>query len=194
MLGAPREHKPSDTIDRNRRLTNTGIEAISGERSVFTLNFDWIVGIGASSLGAVIGWMAVRTFLSQAVPTVKVFGSIVSVLVGGGVLGFFRSLAPESSSIRYLWLYPVGLLIGVLVPEIWRIQSRIASQMNTSARESLLAYLEGRGSESVSLQEARTDLSTDEEDLRGTIVLYSNLFAILRLPDGTPGVGLRKKN
>jgi hypothetical protein len=170
---------------------------MSAERSVEPMrqisDFDWIMGIGALSLGVVIGWMAVKTFLSQKVLTTKVFGSIVSVLGGGAVLGIFSALGRGSPSSHELWLYPVGLLCGVVAPSASRMIAQAGRESNSNLSQGLLGYLEGRNLPFVSFQEALSDLDWDKEELRATIDCNPKLFYIVRGEDGSPAIAIKKQ-
>jgi len=76
---------------------------------------DYIVALGAVSLGVIVGWMVYHT-VRQETLNAKVFGSIVSVRVGAGVIGIFQKVAGDKSSSglpHEVYLYPVGLLIGI---------------------------------------------------------------------------------
>jgi hypothetical protein len=61
-----------------------------------------------------------HTFKRQERLDAKVLGSIVSVMVGASVIGIFQKIAGSTSGglPQELYLYPVGLLIGVVVTAI----------------------------------------------------------------------------
>jgi uncharacterized membrane protein len=68
-----------------------------------------VAAAGATSLGAVIGWL-VRYFirrLNRFGPVV--LGSVVSVILGGAVIKFLE--ADRS----VWWFYPIGLAVGLVV-------------------------------------------------------------------------------
>jgi NhaP-type Na+/H+ or K+/H+ antiporter len=66
--------------------------------------------IGALSLGITIGWV-VRYFLARLEKyDMKALSAIVSILTGGAVAHF---LGGDPFHVA-VWMYPVGLLVGVL--------------------------------------------------------------------------------
>ena len=157
------------------------------------MTFDWIVGTGATALGIVVGSMVGMAVMDQRSLTVKALRSIVSALVGGGVLGLFHLLAPGSSTFSELWLYPVGLLIGISVTIVALGVAYARKTTWASQAAALQAYLEGRSCEAVGLREAGLDLLIEYVDLRVIIEKYSQLFYIVKMADGTLGVALRRR-
>ena len=64
---------------------------------------------GAGCLGTVIGWL-VRFFVGRFQSfTPKALASVVSVLMGGAVIGFLES------DRSVWWFYPIGLLAGFVL-------------------------------------------------------------------------------
>jgi len=61
-------------------------------------------------IGILVGWYVneVKIYTEQVVT------SSIGIFAGGGVMAIFHSVAPSGATREY-WLYPVGLLIGVLV-------------------------------------------------------------------------------
>lgn len=77
---------------------------------------NWPVALGAVCLGLVVGWMAGETFARLKPISVSALGAVVTVMVGTAVIGLFRSFLGGDRLNGYppeVWLYPVGLLIGV---------------------------------------------------------------------------------
>jgi len=85
----------------------------------------WAIAIGASALGALLGWMGYLVFDGRR--DVKTLTGIVGVIAGTVVLGFFRSLAgsgPEATLPPQVWFYPVGLLVGFGLSAVHRAREK----------------------------------------------------------------------
>ena len=68
-----------------------------------------IPAVGATSLGVVIGWL-VRYFIRRFTKfTPMVFGSLVSIVLGGATIKFL------DADKTVWWFYPIGLLIGFVL-------------------------------------------------------------------------------
>ncbi len=65
--------------------------------------------IGSLSYGVVIGWLTMYYLRKVEKKTIAGFGTIISVIAGGGVLKLFEKLAET------WWLYPIGLILGIIV-------------------------------------------------------------------------------
>ena len=69
-----------------------------------------IMVIGAFCLGVTIGWL-VRFFLARLEKfDIKALAAVVSILVGGAVARFLGGDPFHVAT----WMYPIGLLVGVL--------------------------------------------------------------------------------
>ncbi|HWZ98000.1 MAG TPA: hypothetical protein VN025_09580 [Candidatus Dormibacteraeota bacterium] len=100
-------------------------------------NVNYIIAAGAVSLGIVVGWMAYHTFKRQERLDAKVMGSIISVIAGASVIGIFQKIAGKSSDLpQELYLYPVGLLIGVVVTAIVKFVGQVGKEEPGSKLES----------------------------------------------------------
>jgi len=75
---------------------------------------DLVVAFGSASLGLVVGLFA-GWFANEEQPfTANNLASAVAVITSAGVIGLFAYLS-KGSVLREIWLYPVGLLVGVLI-------------------------------------------------------------------------------
>jgi predicted membrane channel-forming protein YqfA (hemolysin III family) len=74
-----------------------------------------IPAIGSTSLGIVIGWL-VRYFIRRFTTfTPMVFGSLVSIILGGAALKFL------DADKTVWWFYPIGLLLGFIIYHVGSI-------------------------------------------------------------------------
>jgi hypothetical protein len=70
--------------------------------------------LGSFSLGVTIGWL-VRFFLERFVEfNAKILSTVVTVMVGGSVIGFLNWVAPVNADSDIFW-YPVGLPVGLML-------------------------------------------------------------------------------
>lgn len=74
---------------------------------------DLLVVSGVLCLGLLIG-LLVGWYVNEAKSmTFPVLVGAVNILAGSGVLAIFHLISPAPT--REYWLYPVGLLVGVLI-------------------------------------------------------------------------------
>jgi hypothetical protein len=73
--------------------------------------FEVIMGCG--SLGIVVGSMVRVTFIKQQTFNAKTLASIISVMVGGAVIGLFHAITGKQLPLEIFW-YPVGLAVGYM--------------------------------------------------------------------------------
>jgi len=84
-----------------------------------------IAAIGSTCFGIVFGWL-VRYFLFRFDKfNVQILGSTVSVITGGGVIGYFTKFSPDKTVV---WFYPIGLLIGFVIYTIGAIKFGASSK------------------------------------------------------------------
>lgn len=75
---------------------------------------NWIVIVGTTCLGILIG-ILVAYFVEEAkVMSFGVLSSAIGVLAGGGVLAIFHLVGATKPMDEY-WFYPVGLLLGFTI-------------------------------------------------------------------------------
>jgi len=77
---------------------------------------NWIIALGASSLGIVIGILVAWFVLEAKEMNLKVLSASVTVLTGGAVMGLFQFLSHSQTS--EIWFYPIGLLVGFCAASI----------------------------------------------------------------------------
>lgn len=75
---------------------------------------DWIVILGVTSLGSVIGGLVCHYVARTKIFRIKELSSAVSILAGAGVIAIFHFLGGGGAQKEY-WFYPVGLLLGFIV-------------------------------------------------------------------------------
>ncbi len=152
------------------------------------------------SLGVVVGWMVYHTFVQQQKLDAKVLASIISVMVGASVIGIFQKIAGKSSLPREVYLYPVGLLIGVIVTASLKFigDTEKSHQQRTSrglesARDSIVQHITHKGFRMMSFDKLRTDLGkADWADnfIRDVVARYPGQIRNAVLKGGRPGVAL----
>jgi uncharacterized membrane-anchored protein YhcB (DUF1043 family) len=72
---------------------------------------NWIPPIGSICLGIVVGWLA-RYFLFRFQTfTPQIFGTTLSIVLGGIVIRFLTDLPDKV----VVWCYPIGLLLGFVI-------------------------------------------------------------------------------
>jgi hypothetical protein len=71
-----------------------------------------VENIAGICLGAVIGWLVVYFVTRFPSYTPKVLGSLISVILGGTVVGFLAKLGSVRETLSY---YLIGLAVGVVV-------------------------------------------------------------------------------
>jgi hypothetical protein len=107
---------------------------------------------GAGSLGVLVGWMVYHTFVRQERLDAKFLGSIVSVMLGAGVIGFFRVISPSGSPLpQEVYLYLVGLLFGVVMTAALKFVGRADREREQrtdkgleSAKDSIITHIGGK--------------------------------------------------
>jgi hypothetical protein len=162
---------------------------------------DYTIAAGAISLGMVVGWMVYRTFIQQATLDVKFLSSLISVMVGAGVIGIFQKISGSSSGLpREVYLYPVGLLAGVAAIPVIRFvdQTEKERQRRTAGgfeevKESIVQHIRGKNFRMISFGRLREDLGKPEwEDafIRDVIARYPTQLRNAVLKGGKPGVAL----
>jgi hypothetical protein len=72
-----------------------------------------IENIGSACLGAVIGYLVMYFLTRFTTYTPKVLGSLISVILGGTVVGFIGKLGSNLKDVFAYYL--IGVLIGVAV-------------------------------------------------------------------------------
>jgi hypothetical protein len=81
---------------------------------------DWVIATGSICLGILLGAL-VGWFVSEAkAMDYRILSSSVGILTGGGVLALFGFLS--KGSLREIWLYPVGLLLGFVAVTILELR------------------------------------------------------------------------
>ena len=98
---------------------------------------DWLILISAASLGIVVGYMVGHTFIRLKRIDAKALGSIISVMVGAGVLALFQRLGGRGEGLpREVYAYPVGLLIGTALASAYaQVTARAESKHRQRAEE-----------------------------------------------------------
>lgn len=76
---------------------------------------DWVIVVGALSLGLLIGALVGWYFSEAQKTTPVVLGVSISALVGSSVLAMFSFLSGSHGPSHEYWFYPVGLLIGFVI-------------------------------------------------------------------------------
>ena len=71
-----------------------------------------IMPLGVTCLGVFVGWLLRYVIRRFEKFTVRIFGSLLGVILGGAIVKF---LSVDSTTI---WYYPVGLLLGVLLYQL----------------------------------------------------------------------------
>src|SRR6266850_2305480 len=161
---------------------------------------DYVIACGAVSLGIVVGWMVYHTFVRQEKLDAKFLGSIISVMVGASVIGIFQRITGKSGLPREVYLYPVGLLIGVAVTATLKFigDTDKSHQQGTdrgleSAKERIVQHIAHNGFRMMSFEELRTDLGKDiwsDDFIRDVIARYPGQIRNAVLKGGRPGVAL----
>jgi Na+-translocating ferredoxin:NAD+ oxidoreductase RnfD subunit len=67
--------------------------------------------LGSAALGMLIGSMVRVVFRQMKTLDVKALASLVSLMVGAGVIGLFRAISGQKLP-DDIYFYPVGLLLG----------------------------------------------------------------------------------
>jgi hypothetical protein len=81
---------------------------------------DWLVITSVVALGFVIG-LLIGWFVNEDQSfTATGLTTSISVLSGAGVLGFFHYVSPNGPT-REVWLYPIGILAGLLTAPFFDI-------------------------------------------------------------------------
>lgn len=162
---------------------------------------DYLIAGGAISLGIVVGWMVYHTFVRQPKLDVKFLGSIISVMVGASVIGIFQKIAGNGSGLpREVYLYPVGLLIGIVITAVIKFvgdtekksDQRSASELE-SAKESIVQHISHKGFRMMSFAKLRTDLGKsdwDDEFIRTVIATYPAQVRNATVKGGLPGIAI----
>jgi hypothetical protein len=76
---------------------------------------DWLVIVGAGSLGTVVGGIAWYFVAKMERLDIKTLSAVISIIAGAGVLKIFQAVAGSGNNLpRELYGYPIGLLIGVV--------------------------------------------------------------------------------
>ena len=79
---------------------------------------DWLVAVGALSLGIIIGCL-VAYFVEEAPRlNAKVLYTAISIFGGSAVAAIFHLLGGAPTT-RELWTYPIGLLFGFVGGSIY---------------------------------------------------------------------------
>lgn len=77
---------------------------------------NWLVLAGAISLGLLIGSMVRAVFRQMTTLNAKALGSLISVMIGAGVLGLFHAISGSGTPLpQEVYTYPVGLLLGYVI-------------------------------------------------------------------------------
>jgi hypothetical protein len=173
---------------------------------------NWLIALGATSLGLVVGWMAGQTFVRLKALDATALGAVVSVMVGAAVIGLFQNFVGGKSAgfPQEVWLYPVGLLAGVFAAvyasyshektlrkiELGKTMEadKAAAERNTteSAKIIIQHLLAFNNWEMVSFDGIRagTGQNWADEFLRSLILKYPDTFAAARLQGQRPGLKL----
>jgi hypothetical protein len=162
---------------------------------------DYLIAGGAISLGIVVGWMVYHTFVRQAKLDVKFLGSIISVMVGASVIGIFQKIAGNGSGLpREVYLYPVGLLAGIVITATIKLigdtekkdERRTASELE-SAKDSIVQHISRKGFRMMSFAKLRTDLGKDDwndDFIRTVIAAYPTQIRNATVKGGRPGIAI----
>jgi hypothetical protein len=75
---------------------------------------DWVVAIGSSCLGILVGFYVQEAEWDRAALVASVLA-----LVGGGAVALLHFLAGSAGPTREYWFYPMGLLAGFIIGTIW---------------------------------------------------------------------------
>jgi predicted membrane-bound spermidine synthase len=75
---------------------------------------DWVVASGVIAFGGLIGILVGWYVNEVKAYTESVVTTAMGLFVGSGAIAILQQVAPTGST-REFWLYPVGLLIGVLI-------------------------------------------------------------------------------
>lgn len=160
---------------------------------------DWLTFSGTCSLGIVIGWMVRRTFNQQQKLDAKVLGTIVSVMVGAGVIGLFKGFSGGHSMPREVYGYLIGLLCGIVFTAIGDFIAMAGGETEEDIRErrielknALVHHLANQSLRAVSFQNIRDDLGAaySPNELRLLIRKFPTELQFERQPAGYDGVRL----
>jgi hypothetical protein len=171
---------------------------------------EWVIVIGASSLGAMLGWMGYAVFAGHR--DIKTLSAIVGVIGGTVVLGFFRAFSgPESTVPREVWFYPVGILAGGLLSARNEAVSRENAKADAkksaaivdkakeieSAKDTIVTTIQNRTTKAgksitmISFEELRKlNPKWTDDFLREVIQASPKELCHRTLDPGRPGVGL----
>ena len=176
-----------------------------------TDTMDYLIASSATSLGAVVGWMVHTTFVRQERLDAKVLGSIISVMVGAGVLGLFHTIngsgnngsSGSSGLPREVYAYPIGLLVGVVANPIIKFigdtetkEEQNSSEEMESAKLVLIHHIEGKGFSMMSFDKLRADLGKSkwtDEFFRAIIEKYPSELRNATLKGNRPGIAVVRK-
>lgn len=162
---------------------------------------NYVIAGGAISLGIVVGWMVYHTFIRQEKLDAKFLGSIVSVMVGASVIGIFQKIAGTNSGLpQEVYLYPVGLLIGVVVTATVRFihiteerhEQRTVRGLE-SAKDCIVQHISHKGFRMMSFARLRADLGKDQwsdDYIRSVIARYPSQIRNAMIKGGRPGVAI----
>jgi hypothetical protein len=162
---------------------------------------NYVIAGGAISLGIVVGWMVYHTFVRQEKLDAKFLGSIVSVMVGASVIGIFQKVAGTNSSLpQEVYLYPVGLLIGIVATATVKFigdaekrhEQRTARGLE-SAKDSIVQHITHKGFRMMSFTKLKADLGKDQwsdDYIRAVIARYPSQIRNATVKGGRPGVAL----
>jgi hypothetical protein len=160
---------------------------------------------GTIALGMVIGWMVRRTFIQQQKLDAKVLGSIISVMVGAGVLGIFKFFSGGINGPlpNEVYGYPIGLLAGVLATAFADFATHVEGEGTVDkgrrmleAKNAILHQIAGGEYSALSFEDIRNDLGTKwwtDRFLREVIRNYPTELRHERLSDGRSAIALNKK-
>lgn len=122
---------------------------------------NYYVAGGAVCLGVLVGWMVYHTFVCQEKLDAKFLGSIISVMLGASVIGIFQKISASGSSLpQEVYLYPVGLLFGVVATATMKFIGRVDRDREQrtdkgleSAKESIVTHIHGKSFRMISFDD-----------------------------------------
>jgi hypothetical protein len=177
---------------------------------------DSVVAAGVMSLGAILGAMGYAVFTANS--NLRTVITIVSLFGGAVIAGIFQTIAGTKAALpREVWLYPVGLLVGIyfahfvfLAPkrlrqsqeenakinEKYQEEQRRKREEEAEATKDLLFYhlknkvVNGRHINMIDFDTLWSDLRIFPETATSLIARYPSVLCHRTLASGKRGIGL----